>query len=147
MRDVAFAAAVPVRDDHEYRVARQRKQDDERAAQVGFDPVHEQQAGKRGGHGAERDAEREARLHRLQFAAEDLQAALDQRDDVPAKEREDGQQRAEVHGDVERQALVGPLEKVRHEHEVPGTRNRQELGESLHDRENDDLQVRHTSAQ
>jgi hypothetical protein len=40
---------------------------------------------------------------------------------------------------VERQPLVRPAEELRHQDQVPRARDRQELGDPLDDRENDDL--------
>ena len=44
-------------------------------------------------------------------------------------------------GDIEREPLIGPVNEVRYEDKVSGTRNRQKLCQSLDDGENHDLQV------
>jgi hypothetical protein len=44
-----------------------------------------------------------------------------------------------MYGDVERQALIGPINEVRYKYEMPGTRYRQEFGQPLHDSQYDDL--------
>ena len=59
--------------------------------------------------------------------------------ELAAEIGDDGEQRADVHGDVEGEPLVRPAEEIRHEHEVARARDRQELGEALHEREDDGL--------
>ena len=46
---------------------------------------------------------------------------------------EHGEQRAEVHGHVERQALVRPAEEMRNQHQVTGAGDGKELREPLDD--------------
>ncbi len=61
------------------------------------------------------------------------------REQLAAEVGDDGEQRADVHGDVEGEPLVLPAEQVRHQHEVARARDRQELGQALDDREDDGL--------
>ena len=48
-----------------------------------------------------------------------------------------------MHRDVEGQALIAPSRKLRHEHEMTGARNGQELSEALHHGKHDSLQPGH----
>ena len=54
-----------------------------------------------------------------------------------------GEQAADVGGEVEDLPLVGPAEEARHQDEVRRRAHRQELGEPLHDGEDDGLQRGH----
>ena len=71
------------------------------------------------------------------------QATAQQARDIVTEEHDNGQQRAEVHGDVECQPLILPLHEVRDQDEMARARNRQELGQSLDNGEYDDLNSCH----
>ena len=65
------------------------------------------------------------------------------RDQFIAEIPQHREQRAEMNRDVERQPLVGPAEKTRHQYQVRGTRDLQELGDALDQGENKGLQQIH----
>ncbi len=62
---------------------------------------------------------------------------------IGAKVGEHREQRAHVHGDVEGQALVGPVDDDGQQDEVRGARDGQELGEPLEHRQHDHLNPFH----
>jgi hypothetical protein len=77
------------------------------------------------------------------------QAAQPGRDDPPqvlAEVQEDGGHRAELRDRGERRARVLPAEEGRDDPQVPGARDRQELGEALDDAEDDGLERIHAAA-
>jgi hypothetical protein len=57
------------------------------------------------------------------------------------------EQRADVHGHVKGQPLVGPAEEMRHQDQVTRARDRQELGQALHDGEDDGLKEIHVDGE
>ena len=95
------------------------------------------------GNRANPEYERQLRIRCLVFHCQQLHAASHHRDNVRAKVDTDGNQRTKMHGNIEREALIAPSKYRRHEHEMPGAGNGQELGQPLHDGEYDDLQPAH----
>jgi hypothetical protein len=55
------------------------------------------------------------------------------------KVHDDRGQRTHVDRKIEIEALIGPVRQIRDEDEVTRAADRQELGNTLNDRENDDL--------
>ena len=108
-------------------------------AQLPLDHVTERQADEPDRNGAENDAPGEPRVLRQAAAGEGAEPRANHREKLAPEIGDDGEQRADVNGDVEGEALVRPAEEMRHQHEVAGARNRQELGQALHDGENDRL--------
>ena len=69
-------------------------------------------------------------------------------DELVAEVADDRDERAEVQGDVERLldrrvVEVVPVEQPRHEQEMTARRDRQELGEPLHEAEDDGMEDGH----
>jgi len=55
----------------------------------------------------------------------------------------DGEERADMHRDVDHQALVGHTGKLWQQYKVPGRRNRQKFGDSLDDSDDENVKKRH----
>jgi hypothetical protein len=59
------------------------------------------------------------------------------------EEDHDGEQRADMHGDVDGEALVLPRRQLRDEDEVGRRTDRQEFGDALHHGEDDQIEPVH----
>ena len=66
--------------------------------------------------------------------------------EIPPEIDQDRRQRADMDRHVHHQPLVLPAGDERHQHEVAGGAHRQELGDALNERENDDMKERHGRA-
>jgi hypothetical protein len=88
---------------------------------------------------AEREADAEAMLGTARFAAVATQHRDGDGDEVAAVVHEHRHQRAEMQGQVEGDALVGPAEQETDQAEMARTRDRQEFGQRLHQREQENV--------
>jgi hypothetical protein len=125
---VPGAAAKAVRQVHQDAEDGERARDEQRVAEIRLDEVCEQQAREPHGNRRHEDLPCQPAVARLPAS----EHRVDPRDGHDAKlAAEVGQQReqrADVHGDVEGEALVGPAEEMRDEDQVARARDRQELG-------------------
>ena len=110
-----------------------RDADHLRVAKQGLDIVDQEQPQHRRGDEGDRDVEREA--PRAGFARE--QTGRDRPEGAPV-EHDHGQDRAQLDDHVEGRPLLGTVaEQLGGEDQVPGRGDRQELGQSLDDAEQD----------
>ena len=72
-----------------------------------------------------------------------IEHARDQLDQLDPKIGKQRGQRAQVHGGVEREALIRPAEESRDQNEMSRRRDREEFREALDDAEDERLRVGH----
>jgi len=109
-----------------------------RLAEVFFDPIVEQQPRDGGGYGTERDQPEELAVAGVPSEAELVadevgHASPNHSPPILPEVDEESEKCSQMQPDVERQALVGPLEERRDEDEVPRGRNWEEFREALND--------------
>ncbi len=120
---------------------------DERGrAEHGLRPVVEEQAGDGPGYRSEGEEPEEAAVRRRRRAArgrgpgDPRRRAATSRAAKAAHHRDE---RAQVQGHVEGEAVVGPAEEPGHDDQVPGAADGQELAQPLHEAEHDGLESAH----
>ena len=89
------------------------------------------------------EAKREVGVLAHQPAAAELQSAAPQHGDVAAEVEHHRAERADVDGDVDRLALIVEARDRRQQDQMPRRRDRQELGDPLHDGDEEEVQERH----
>src|SRR5207302_1205833 len=123
----------PIGNPHDDRPSCRRHGNDERRAKLALDELLEEDTGQGARDRGQDEQNREPARERARSHAEELATKIG----------EERRERAEVHDRVEGESLIAPAEDVRHEDQVTGRRNGEELGEPLDEAENHPLSVGH----
>jgi len=122
--------------------AERRPADQRHAAEPPGDDVLREEPDDHHRHGGEHEVERQAAVGRAPQRRQ-VAGTNDQAQHVAPEVEQDGAQRADMHRDIDKQALVRPVGEPRHQDQVRRGTDRQELGDALDQRQDDDLDQRH----
>jgi hypothetical protein len=101
------------------------------------------EAGDDDRHGGDAEAEREPGVLVLDLPAQHLRHTVQRARDIAAEVEDHGGQRADMHRDIDRQALILEPGKIGQQDQMARRGNRQELGEPLDDRDKKQVEDRH----
>ena len=115
----------------------------DRAQPVAEKMLHQESDGecRQRGHGDEQ-CEPRAIIH---TSAEQAAEARQHRQYIAPKVDQDGNQRSDMGGHVDSEALIRPAGDTRHQNQVTRRTDGQEFRDALHKGENDDMQQRHSA--
>ena len=123
---------------------RERDRDELRRAKGRLGIVVQEHARNPSGNRGDDEVEHASLLHRLHaLRAHDLERGGDQLHPLVAEIDEHGDERAHVQRDIDRESRLRPAERPWRQREMRGARDRQKLGQSLQDAEDERLKDGH----